>query len=695
MTPFNRRRFLEYLGSAAATTGFMDSIARARAVPAHSPTGTIDDVQHVVFLMQENRAFDHYFGSLRGVRGFGDPHPARLPSGKPVWYQPNGDGFVLPYHPPVDDFGMRYLTDTPHYWNDTQAAWNGGKYDRWIPNKSPQTMTYYTRRDIPFHYALADAFTICDSYHCSLLGSTDPNRYHMWTGWVGNDGRGGGPVIDNAELGYGWTTYPERLERAGVSWKIYQDSGFGLDAAGGWGDKDDPCVGNYGDNSLLYFNQYRNALPGQPLYEKARRGTNIAAPGASFDALFDDLRQDVRENRLPQVSWIVAPEAFSEHGNWPANHGAWYISRVLDALTSNPEVWSRTALFVMYDENDGFFDHVIPPTPPRWAADGGSTVDASNEIFPGNADYPSGPYGLGVRVPMIVVSPWSKGGWVCSEVFDHTSLIRFLERRFAPRHPELIETNITQWRRTVCGDLTAAFDFKTPNTAPVVLPDVSSFVPKDHGRYPDYVPAPPAEQSLPKQEPGQRPARALPYKLDVVAHPDKGGALRLEFQNRGECGACFQVRSERSDEGPWSFTVERGKSLSHLWPLGQAQGSHDLSVSGPNGFMRRFRGQAATGAAVLEVEMRLDVRNYALVVRVKSRSREARHVFIVTAYGGHSSHDALKPHRSLERRISLKPSFGWYDVTVQIDEDDSFLRHAAGHLENGEHGMSDPAFGAA
>jgi phospholipase C len=237
-------------------------------------------------------------------------------------------------------------------------------------------MTYYTRRDIPFHYALADAFTICDSYHCSFLGSTDPNRYHMWTGWIGNDGRGGGPVIDNAEKGYGWTTYPERLERAGVSWKVYQDIGIGLDAAGGWGNTEDPCVGNYGDNSLLYFNQYRNSLPGQPLYEKARRGTNIAAPGSSFDALFDDLRKDVRENRLPQVSWIVAPEAFSEHGNWPANHGAWYISRVLDALTSNPESWSRTALFVTYDENDGFFDHVIPPTPPRWAADGGSTVDA-------------------------------------------------------------------------------------------------------------------------------------------------------------------------------------------------------------------------------------------------------------------------------------------------------------------------------
>ena len=696
MTSFNRRRFLEYLGSTAATTAFMDSIARARALPAHSPTGTIDDVQHVVFLMQENRAFDHYFGTLRGVRGFGDPQAARLPSGKPVWYQPNGDGFVLPYCPPVDDFGMRYLVDTPHYWDDTQAAWNGGKYDRWVPNKTPQTMTYYTRRDIPFHYALADNFTICDSYHCSFLGSTDPNRYHMWTGWIGNDGRGGGPVIDNAEKGYGWTTYPERLERAGVSWKIYQDIGIGLDAAGGWGDKDDPCVGNYGDNSLLYFHQYRNALPGQPLYEKARRGTNIAAPGSSFDALFDDLRKDVRENRLPQVSWIVAPEAFSEHGNWPANHGAWYISRVLDALTSNPESWSRTALFVTYDENDGFFDHVIPPTPSRWAADGGSTVDASNEIYPGDKDHPSGPYGLGVRVPMIVVSPWSKGGWVCSEVFDHTSLIRFLERRFAPHHRGLMEPNITKWRRAICGDLTTAFDFATPNAASVQLPEVSTYVPQNHERYPDYVPQPPADQVLPRQEPGQRPARALPYELEVVAtlSGKNGGALRLKFLNHGKRGACFQVRAAQGAEGPWSFTVEGGKSLTHSWLLAQASGRYDFSVHGPNGFLRRFRGLASVDAAVLDVRMRLDVHDYALIVRLKNRSLRARQVTIANLYDKSVLEERLEPGRTLERHISLKETFGWYDVRLAAEGEEQLARQASGHLENGQPSMSDPAFGA-
>src|SRR5215813_2360939 len=221
----DRRQFLQALSGTAVSASFMDSIARAASIPAHSRTGTIEDVKHVVFLMQENRAFDHYFGTLRGVRGFGDPHPAMLTTGKSVWHQPSGSSFVLPYHPTADDFGMSYLVDTAHDWNDTHEAWNGGQYDRWIPTKSPQTMAYYTRGDIPFHYALADAFTICDGYHCSFLGSTDPNRYHMWTGWLGNDGQGGGPVINNAELGYDWSTYPERLERNGVSWKIYQDIG--------------------------------------------------------------------------------------------------------------------------------------------------------------------------------------------------------------------------------------------------------------------------------------------------------------------------------------------------------------------------------------------------------------------------------------------------------------------------------------
>src|SRR4029453_16842225 len=224
------------------------------------------------------------------------------------------------------------------------------------------------------------------------------------------------------------------------------------------------------------------------------------------------LTADVQANRLPKISWIAAPEAFTEHPNWPANYGAWYISQVLDALTSNPEVWSKTALFITYDENDGFFDHVVPPTPPRSEAEGASTVDTGNEIFPGSPGNVRGPYGLGIRVPMIVVSPWSKGGWVCSEVFDHTSLIRFLERRFARRNRDLIESNITQWRRAVCGDLPSAFNFRNSDGEQVALPDTSAYEPADRERHADYVPTPPSTQSVPRQEPGGRRGRGLPFE---------------------------------------------------------------------------------------------------------------------------------------------------------------------------------------
>jgi len=182
----------------------------------------------------------------------------------------------------------------------------------------------------------------------------------MWTGWVGNDGKGGGPVVDNAEQGYSWSTYPEKLQAAGISCKIYQDVGTGLTAAGYWGWTGNPYIGNYGDNSLLYFHQYQNAQPGTPLANGAKTGTDISVRGT----LFDIFRKDVASGNLPQVSWVVAPEGYTEHPNWPANYRAWHVSQILDALTDHPDVWSKTVFFLTYDENDGFFDHLVPPTAP-------------------------------------------------------------------------------------------------------------------------------------------------------------------------------------------------------------------------------------------------------------------------------------------------------------------------------------------
>lgn len=689
------------LGATAVAASLPPSIERALALPAIRRTGTIRDVEHIVILTQENRSFDHYFGSLRGVRGFSDPRAVKLPSGKSVWHQPSGNGEVLPFRPETPNLGLAFVNDVAHGWNDGQRAFNNGNYDQWIPNKGTTAMTYYTREDIPYHYALADAFTICDAYYCSFIGSTDPNRYYMWTGWTGNDGKNGGPVLNNAEAGYDWRTFPELLEKAGISWKVYQDEGTGLDQAGWWGWTDDAYIGNYGDNSLLYFHQYQNAQPGSPLYEKARRGTRISSGGT----LFDIFRRDVAAGTLPQVSYIAAPEAYSEHPNFPPNYGAWYVSQILDVLTSNPEVWGKTALFINFDENGGFFDHVVPPYPAYAPERGKSTVDVGLEVFPGNDKFVAGPYGMCGRVPMIVVSPWTKGGFVCSQVFDHTSCIQFIERRFADSHPGLFESQIQPWRRAVAGDLTSAFNFAHPNARPADLPSTTGYAPTDRVRHPNYVPTVPAKQVLPAQETGIRRARPLPYELNVHGEADLAGkAFFMDFRNTGKAGACFHVRSANASAGPWSYTVEAGKSLRDKFAASIA-GEYELSVYGPNGFFRSFSG-GVTGvnrANLLvgiryirdEDERESDDGAETKVALSLRNNADGCLVTITNAYTGESLKRRVPRHGTTELVIELEKTFGWYDLVVSVDTDPGFKRQLAGHVETGGSSTSDPAFGGA
>ncbi len=681
MPELNRRRFLRFAGGTAVYAMLDQSIARAASLPARRVTGTIEDVEHVVVLMQENRSFDHYFGTLKGVRGFGDPRPVTLPNGRPVWNQPNGAKEVLPFHPDAENLGMQFIAGLDHDWAGGHKAFNDGRYDQWIPAKSERTMAYLERDDIPFHYALADAFTVCDDYHCSFIGATDPNRYYMLTGHVGNDGKGGGPVLGNQEAGYDWTTYAERLEAAGVSWKVYQDIGDGLDAGGRWGWIEDAYRGNYGDNSLLYFNRYRDAEPGDPLYDKARTGTNAKAG----DGYFDILKADVEAGTLPQVSYIACPEAFTEHPNWPVNYGAWYIAQVLDALTADPEVWARTALFVTYDENDGYFDHIVPPYVPKDAGQGKSTVDTTLDYFPGNASYAAGHYGLGQRVPMIVVSPWSTGGFVNSEVFDHTSIIRFMERRFGVEEPQ-----ISPWRRAVCGDLTSAFDFAGRDTDPARLPDTAAYEPPDNDRHPDYVPKAPADPALPRQERGSRPARALPYVPLVDGAADVAArTYTLTFAGGDEAGVCFHVRSGDRADGPWTYTTEAGKKLSDTWNSAYSNGSYNLSVYGPNGFLRTFRGPNKKAGP--EVIARHDGATGDIELTFTNDGSTDVHLKLANAYGGAAQAVRVKAGATVRHTVDLRRTRRWYDLTVRSDADSGFLRRFAGHVETGATGVSDPA----
>ncbi|MFI9748127.1 phosphocholine-specific phospholipase C [Streptomyces sp. NPDC052494] len=681
MADLNRRRFLQLTGGAAALTMLSDSIARAAAIPAQGSTGTIQDIEHIVVLMQENRSFDHYFGAMKGVRGFGDPRPVTLPSGKSVWNQEDNSGKVtLPFRPTSDKLGMEYLQGLNHDWQGGQSAWNKGKYNNWIPAKTKATMAHLTREDIPFHYALADAFTICDAYHCSFIGATDPNRYYMWTGYVGNDGTGGGPVLNNAEAGYGWTTYPERLETAGVSWKIYQDIGDGLNAAGSWGWIGDAFRGNYGDNSLLYFNNYRNAQPGNPLHDKARTGTNAKAG----EGYFDKLRADVQAGNLPQISWIAAPEAFSEHANWPANYGAWYIAQVLDALTSNPDVWARTALFITYDENDGFFDHVVPPYVPADASWGKSTAPTAQDWFPGKVGYAAGPYGLGPRVPMIVVSPWSKGGYTCSETFDHTSVIRFMESRFGVREP-----NISPWRRAICGDLTSAFDFTRTDTQPAPLPPTAGYYPPDKDRHPDFPATAPAVGTMPRQEPGTKPTRPLKYAPYVDGAADTAaGTFRLTFSGGPAAGAQFYVTSANRTDAPWTYTTEANKSLSDTWNTKYSKTLTDLTVHGPNGFLRHFRSPGKT--VVPEVTARHNATTGNLDLTLTNATAAAVTLTITNTYAGTPQTVTVPKGGTATHTVSLSASARWYDVTVTTPSQTDYLRRLAGHVETGAPSTTDP-----
>ncbi|MCP1574325.1 phosphocholine-specific phospholipase C [Herbaspirillum rubrisubalbicans] len=472
----SRRDFLRFsatlAGAASATAMLPASIRKAMAIAPQGRTGSIEDVEHIVVFMQENRSFDHYLGHLSGVRGYNDRFPVTLPNGRPVWFQPrqeDASALIAPFRYDTTDPAMnaQCVGSLSHTWATTHGALNAGRADQWAQQKSNMCMGYHVREDIPFHYALADAFTVCDQYFCSIPGNTHPNRMYLMTGMVDPLGTGGGPLLDNTDYidnqfsdvklpPFTWTTYPERLERAGISWQVYQQ-----------GTDFDKFSGNYGTNMLASFENFVHAPIGSSLYERGMSTRTVA-----------QLKADVEQGALPQVSWLLPPAVYSEHPDYTPLYGASYLSDILDALTANPEVWSKTVLFVMYDENDGFFDHIVPPQAPTLPGSGKSTVDIALErhvyVTPRQQDQFSAdqlPYGLGPRVPMFVVSPWSRGGRVNSQVFDHTSVLQFIERRFGVKEP-----NISPWRRAVCGDLSSTLDFTRRDASPPRLPDTRRYV---------------------------------------------------------------------------------------------------------------------------------------------------------------------------------------------------------------------------
>ena len=423
-----------------------------RAAASVRPKGSdLGAVEHVVFLMHENRSFDHYYGSLGGVNGFNADSTAFAQS----W--PGGaDATLLPFHLDTATTMAECTYDLSHSWQAEHASWNSGAMDSFVsthtsnsyegPDLGTMTMGYYDSSDLPFYYDLVQNFTICDNYFCSVLGPTHPNRLLQMTGTLDPAGLAGGPILvtnSDADLEFtcSWTTMPEVLADAGVSWKVYNPYGPNYKPGGS-------LSMTLCKNVLMYFQQYQKSV-NPTLYHNAFDyfGPNVPADDSGLTAANgpDDLAHDVLHNTLPAVSWIIPPDGYDEHPPAPASLGEWYTAQVLKTLQSNKEVWESTVLFIMYDENDGWFDHVPPPFPADPTTPG-EYVTASSDA----ASYP-GPIGLGVRVPMLVVSPFSAGGWVCSDTFDHTSQLQFVAERFGVTVP-----NVSDWRMGAVGDLTAA-----------------------------------------------------------------------------------------------------------------------------------------------------------------------------------------------------------------------------------------------
>ncbi|CAM3059199.1 phospholipase C [Skermania piniformis] len=451
----NRRDFLAragVVGGLATLSAWADPIVQRAYAADPNGTGGLGDIDHFVFLMQENRSFDHYFGTMSGVCGFDDPTPAWQQYGWTPGVGPTAlpgrsagsapePGYVNPFRLDTTrgpSLNGACVNDPDHSWWGMHQAWNGGRNDGWMPMSiasvgpanAPAAMGYHTRADIPVHWELAEAFTVCDHYHCSVLGPTDPNRLYWISGTIDPAGRAGGPLVETPTFipknVYSWRTMPENLSEAGVSWKVYNNRDVG------------PLSTVVLDGMIGCFTQAAD-----PNSELNRRGIAPSYP--------DDFRADVLNGTLPHVSWVIPSIVHCEHPALPPALGAVGIVALLDILTANPAVWEKTALIVSYDENGGFFDHVTPPTPPPGTPGEFLTVDLGRVS---SSKGIAGPIGLGYRVPALVISPYSRGGLVASQTFDHTSQLRLLETRFGVPVP-----NLTPWRRSVTGDLTSAFDF--------------------------------------------------------------------------------------------------------------------------------------------------------------------------------------------------------------------------------------------
>ncbi|WP_216902063.1 alkaline phosphatase family protein [Nocardia alni] len=768
----DRRNFIKGAVGTAGLAGALSllppSLREAWATPA--PEGGWEKIEHVVIFMQENRSFDHYYGTLPNVRGFGDLNTLQLSSGRSVFHQPGNGGVILPFAT-----GLQNIAGAPHDAGTGHEAVAQGRYDGWVGAKSDQTMVHYDEASVAFYHQLAQAFTICDNYHCSVNGPTDPNRAYLFSGMCDNpmmlenvvslvqelftepiiltalqtisldsilevaglvlrglpgliptraaevpedvvqaitgivsghwafiyawpilQGPGGTAALKQAAAGLSWTAYAERLQQHGVDWKVYQE----------WD--------NYGDNSLDYFTRFRdlgrqalkytdcgtgvpfvdfpgyyNALTRAPkkkadLDRALRQGLDELSPAdrqlvqrgllrADKGHLVRSIRDDIAAGTLPKVSWVVAPTPLCEHPSAGPRNGQALTHDILAALSRNPKIWNKTVFILNYDENDGYFDHIPGPVPPP--DEPGEWVNGYN-------------IGLGSRVPMLVVSPWTKRA-VCSELFDHTSVLRFLERV-----TKVAEPNISTWRRTMCGDLSALFDFTASGT-----PTIPATEHRRTGDPGTKVQPVPAKQRIPAQSPGRTTRIPLPYRLGARAQqrPDTK-TITITMDNRGHAATHYRVHPNAFVENFTPHRFDVGPGASAIQDYQSIDGRYDYTVYGADGFQRRFAGDLTQHGGTMEINATTDGEKHVIAVEfVNSSTDRAAFTVKTNAYRADGPWTITVPGgKSVTRTMTLDTEArgnGWYDLTVTLASDPGFLRRVRGYAETGARGVTanDPA----
>ena len=370
--------------------------------PPAAPPG-LEKIQHFVFIMQENRSFDHYFGTYPGAEGI--PPGVCVPN-------PGGGPCVAPSHDaqPVNQGGA-------HNWADALNCIDGGLMDGFIAGsaqKPGDVMGWHDSREISNYWNYARLYVLQDRLFESITSYSLPAHLYMLAAQSGGYIGTGQPQPQS----YSFSEITQLLGSGKIDWRYYVNRGPTAGAADGG-------VANVDADETTY--SFWNPLPAFPA---------VKNDPTQFGRLTDATQfyTDAQTGKLPQVSWIIPNSGLSEHPPASIATGMNYVTGLVNAVMNSPE-WNSTAIFIAWDDWGGFYDHVDPPK-----------VDQ---------------YGLGIRVPGLVISPYARQGYVDHKTYSFESWLKLIEERFGVMP--------MTGRDNTANDMTDAFDFTQQLRPPVLM----------------------------------------------------------------------------------------------------------------------------------------------------------------------------------------------------------------------------------